>query len=188
MRFCLPVVLAVVLCACGQQSAPEGAKAALDTVPDAGPCDRFEAPLTIEVIASNCNGCTISNPELAIDGDLRTYAIVTVPANPLGTGTMAVRVSSPTAMPPHLLPGAFISWQASLTAPFVGEGYDVNTYLLGEFQETSDYAHTIGRTGPSAGYAGGQTTKPFDAVEFKLFQPTQTAAIVNLHDFCSDGG
>lgn len=183
-----------MLCACGQPQSPTALpedsdpKSGLDQIPDAGPCDRFQAPQAVATVIESCTGCTISDLALAFDGDRQTYALMQIPANPLGSGTLAIRVGGSGVQAPQQLAGAFISWEVSQTEPFVGEGFDVNTYLTGTAQETIDSKHGIVRSGTGEEYAGGTATKPFDEVELKLFQPTQTAATLRVHEFCRDGG
>ncbi len=148
-----------------------------------------EAALAVTV-DSTCISCSVTDPELAADGDEATAAAMALVAS--ANGGAALRATAPSGV--VFDAGRFAIAIAELdrtvsvaTNPFIF----VRTYLAGSLQEEVAQTAPMGvntTAGPTGVQPFGfQSTRPFDAIEFAIGSTvTVDAYTANIYEFCSD--
>lgn len=116
---------------------------------------------------AGCANCSISNASSAADGDLNTYATLSVNnAAPMQGASVRATAQAGIVYPSGQTAGAFVSVPAGS-----GQSYTVTvkTYLSGVLQESNSGDNSGGVDGVQGGHKssfdGVKTTKQFDAVE-----------------------
>lgn len=192
----LALCAALFVCACSPDSQPtEPAKrseSGLDQIPDAGPCDSIVAggghpEWSIE---QGCPGCTVTDPELAFDGDLDTAAGLNIPAGVARAGGVLVRAVPPagTTYPAGTVASALVT-DPHTTNVLIRWTAAVRTLLGGQVQEV-DGAVNYGGGYRNQAFANPvllRSTKPYDAVEFYVAMPESATAMTFLvHELCNN--
>jgi hypothetical protein len=140
-------------------------------------------------VASGCFGCSVSEPELAADGDLFSAATVDVPNSFAGQG-VSVRA---TAQPGIIFPagqqaGVYFVGPTSSGFSSPDLAVTISTYLGGELQETptSYELHGPDETGGDYSLKSFATSKAFDAVEVMISNTQAATGPFSIYEICSN--
>lgn len=177
-------ILATALAGCGAVIDDASKLATADNCAFIGPGAAVAA-----TVDSTCLGCTVTDSELAADGDEATAAAMKLVVS--ANGGAALRATAPPGV--VFDAGRFATVIAELdrtasiaTNPFIF----VRTYLAGTLQEEGAQTApmgvnvTVGRTGVQP--FGFQTSRAFDAIEFAIGSVvTVDAYTANIYEFCS---
>ena len=136
--------------------------------------------------SAGCLGCSVSNEQLAADGDLSTAASVTAP-NSFADQGPSIRATTQSGI---IFPAGQIA--AVLFTPPVSGGVNppaqavtLKTYLGGQSQEPgTSYLDGNGPDGLT--FKGFVTSKPFDAVEVMVSGTEAAPSAWQINEICSD--
>ena len=139
-------------------------------------------------ITPSCVGCTVSEPQRAIDGDGGSYATLHMPAG--SGGTVALRATAQTGT--VFAAGSLAGFVAAVTyGPSASAVTEIVTYAGGVEQERIPLRidGTGSASGPldRPGYEAAQATRQYDAVEFSFTRSSGTGEMTTrVHAFCSN--
>ena len=139
-------------------------------------------------ITPSCVGCTVSEPQRAIDGDGGSYATLYMPAG--SGGTVALRATAQTGT--VFAAGSLAGFVAAVTyGPSASAVTEIVTYAGGVEQERIPLRidGTGSASGPldRPGYEAAQATRQYDAVEFSFTRSSGTGEMTTrVHAFCSN--
>jgi hypothetical protein len=130
--------------------------------------------------------CNVEFHDASIDGDLGTYATLTMLPNT--SGTMSLRATAQDGVTYQAgTPAAVVYGIDRTDGDSLNTVESISTYLDDVLQETSNVT-TNGTTAGDvdAGRNAMVTTKPFDAIEFTYTQSSGTASVeVQAFEFCT---
>jgi hypothetical protein len=136
--------------------------------------------------ACSIGACSVEFHDAAIDGDLGTYATLTMLPNT--SGTMSLRATAQDGVSyPAGTPAAVVYGIARTSGDSLNTVESISTYLDGVLQQTSNVT-TNGTTSGDvdAGRRAIVTVQPFDAIEVTYSQSSGTAGVeVRAFEFCT---
>lgn len=192
-RYAPPAVTAlalVILSACGisvdgtgADSATKRGKISCESIFGGG-------SKVVAAIDQGCAICTTSDVAFAADGDLSSFANVSVSVSVPNQG-VTIRA---TAQPGLVFPagnraGVFFNGPAGpVQTETGGNGLSVRTYLGGQLQESPSDQNLYGTLGGNPySFQSFQATLPFDAVEVFITSLSMTNTPFELNEICSNG-
>ncbi|HZP12452.1 MAG TPA: hypothetical protein VFB36_08535 [Nevskiaceae bacterium] len=135
---------------------------------------------------AGCLGCSVSNEQMAADGDLSTAASVNAP-NSFADQGPSIRATAQSGI---VFPAGQVA--AVLFTPPVAGGLNppaqavtIATYLSGTFQESGS-SYLEGTESDGLTFKGFVTSKPFDAVEIMVSDTEAALAPWSINEICSD--
>ena len=160
-----------------------------DGVPDSiGPinCAGLTGATATGAFTCSVGGCTVDFHDAAIDGDLATYATLTMLPNT--SGSMSLRATAPDGVSyPAGTPAAVVFGIERGSGDSLNTVETISTYLDDVLQDTGNVGTNGTISGDrEAGRSAIVTTKPFDAIEYTYAQGSGTAAVeVRAFEFCT---
>lgn len=139
-------------------------------------------------VTPSCVGCTVSEPQRAVDGDGGSYATLHMPAGSGGTVALRATAQSGTVF----AAGSLAGFVAAVTyGPSTSAVTEIVTYAGGVEQERIPLRidGTGSANGPldRPGYEAAQAARQYDAVEFSFTRSSGTGEMTTrVHAFCSN--
>lgn len=139
------------------------------------------------VLAGTCPGCSIADADKAIDGNLNTFATITVPAAVEGGFSLRATAQRGIAFAAGSKPGAVVRITKATSAAVETRGI-VRSYLGNAAQNEKEFGSSvlgINIVGSESGTFVLPATKTFNAVEYAV-EGSFTEYFVQVFEFCSD--
>lgn len=138
-------------------------------------------------VACTVGDCSVNFHGAAIDGDLATYATLTMA--PTAGGRVSFRATAQDGVTyPAGTPAAVVYGLTRTDGNSTSTAETISTYLDGTLQQTSNTGSNNGVTGGnvSPGRHAMSTFLPFDAIEVTYAQSGGTANVeVQIYEFCT---
>lgn len=136
--------------------------------------------------ADGCFGCQVESEEQAADGDLSTFATVTVPVSFAGQGvSIRATVQPGLIFPSGQRAGVFFKAPASSGFGEAPLAVTITTHLAGERQETPT-AYELVEVSDGVFFKSFKTSKVFDAVEIMVSNTQGASGPFEIQEICSN--
>lgn len=133
-----------------------------------------------------CPDCQISNPELAIDGDLSSFATMTIPAHSGGSVSLRATAQNGVVFPAGSSAATVFGLDAG---KYHGTVFAQQTYLGDQAQDNGGEQITViyGTPKGAPRKQAFKTTKPFDALQFVFLRGEVNRTVnIQVYEFCVD--
>lgn len=178
--------LAVLLAGCG--AAPDEAALKSQRIAECVPMSVGSLGASVNYPQGACAGCTVLDLDKASDGNLETFAAISVPA--AFNGEIAVRAQAPAGLVfPQGLRAAAVADAVKTSSVEFNHSVSLTSLLAGEAQDSASDGNNMGVTVNGVGQANLSqsvlTRQPFDGLEFVYSSIAAEGITLRIFEFCS---
>ncbi|MGH8481862.1 MAG: hypothetical protein ACRES8_05320 [Nevskiaceae bacterium] len=149
-------------------------------------CEGLSGATATASVACTAGSCSSDFQEAAVDGDLGTYAILSMA--PASAGSVSIRSTAADGVTYPAGTPAAVVYGIQRDGESLNAAGTLNTYLDGTLQETGNLTFNNGTTNEDveAGRNAMNTNLDFDAIEVTYTQTGGTADLeVQVYEFCT---